>query len=86
MQVSFNGMRKNATRSMNRLFDVLEDILENEDICTDNKIQIIEKFNDAAIMVDSFNCLFDPDVEGDMDNLSEQLSVSRLKDIEDEED
>jgi len=85
MTVSFNGLRKNATRSMNKLFDVLEDVLENDDICIDNKIQIVEKFNEAAMFVDSFNCLFDPDVDGDMDNLSDELSVSRLKDVEEED-
>jgi len=85
MTVSFNGLRKNATRSMNKLFDVLEDVLENDDICIDNKIQIVEKFNEAAMFVDLFNCLFDPDVDGDMDNLSDELSVSRLKDVEEED-
>lgn len=84
MNVSFNGLRINATRSMNKLFDVLEDVLANDDICEDNKIQIIEKFNESAMFVDSFNCLYDPDVDGDMDNLSDELSVCRLEDIEEQ--
>ena len=69
---------------MNKLFDVLEDVLANDDICEDNKIQIIEKFNESAMFVDSFNCLYDPDVDGDMDNLSDELSVCRLEDIEEQ--
>lgn len=89
MKVSFDGLRKNATRSMNKLYDVLEDILKNEDICEDNKFQIIEKFNEAAMFVDSFNCIFDPDVEDDINDLS-NLSIDRLaeqcNDKEDEDE
>ena len=84
MKVSFNGMRKNATRAMNDLKDVLDTAMMDEsyqNIDVDFKVKIVEKFNQAAMFVDSFNCLFDPDTDGDMDDLSEQLSVSRLEDI-----
>jgi hypothetical protein len=85
MNVSFNGMRRNATRAMNDLKDVLDTAMMDEscqNIDVDFKIAIVEKFNRAAFMVDSFNCLFDPDVDGDMDDLSNELSVITLEDIE----
>ena len=85
MKASFDGMRTSATRAMNRLFDVIEDVLENEDISEDNKAQIIEKFNFAAQTVDIMNCLYDDSVEDDMNDLS-HLSIERFDDDEDEEE
>ena len=74
MKANFDRMRMSATRAMNRLFNVLEDVLENEDISEDNKAQIIEKFNFAAQTVDIMNCLYDDSVEDDMNDLS-HLSI-----------
>jgi hypothetical protein len=84
MIVSFDGLRRNATDRMNKLYDVIEDILENEDICQDNREQIIDMFNATAACIDTFNCLYDDDIEDDMNDLSELLSIYRLeqKDIE----
>lgn len=87
MNVSFNGLRKNATYAMNQLWDILNTVLDedtHQDIDVDLKKEIIKKFNDAAMFVDTFNCLYDDSVEGDMDNLSD-LSISRLEDLEDDE-
>ncbi len=44
--------------------------------------EVVDFFNEAAMFVDSFNCLFDPEVDGDMDDLSDELSITRLEDIE----
>jgi hypothetical protein len=87
MTVSFDGLRKNATRSMNTLHGKLDNILKayGDDIYDSDKEELVEIFNQAAMFVDSFNCLFDPDVEGDMDNLSDEISVNRLELKEDEE-
>lgn len=88
MNVSFNGLRRNATYAMNELWDILNTVLDedtHQDIDVDLKQKIIEKFNQAAMYVDSFNCLYDDSVEGDMDNLSD-LSISRLEDLEENEE
>lgn len=88
MNVSFNGLRKNATYAMNQLWDILNIVLDedtHQDIDVDLKKEIIKKFNDAAMLVDTFNCLYDDRVEGDMDNLSD-LSISRLEDLEENEE
>jgi hypothetical protein len=84
MTVSFDGLRKNATRSMNTLHLKLDNILKayGDDIYESDKEELIEAYNQAARFVDSFNCLFDPDNEADMSNLSDILHVKRL----DEED
>jgi hypothetical protein len=36
------------------------------------------QFNESAMFVDSFNCLFDDNVEGDLTNLS-HLNIVRLE-------
>ncbi len=87
MNVSFDGLRTNATRSMNRLHDTIEEIVKAGDYHTlsiDEKNELIEKFNESAMLVDSFNCLYDDDVEGDLNNM-EELSVDRLDELEDED-
>lgn len=79
MNVSFDGMRKNATRSMNQLHDVLKEILEEYDLYEHHADGLIEVFNNAAQNVDMFNCLYDDEVQGDVNDLSD-LSISRLGD------
>ena len=82
MNVSFDGLRTNATRSMNRLYDAIKDVIDNEDISIDNKIDLIDTFNESAMFVDTFNCLYDDTVEDDMNNMK-NLSIDRLEEIED---
>lgn len=79
MNVSFDGMRKNATRSMNELHDILKQILEEYDLYEHHADYLIKAFDNAAINVDVFNCLYDDEVQGDVNNLSD-LSISRLGD------
>ena len=87
MKVSFNGLRKNATRSMNTLHGKVDNILKayGDDIYDSDKEELVEIFNQAAMFVDSFNCLFDAEVEGDMDDLSDEIQVHRLELKEDED-
>lgn len=87
MRVSFDGMRRNATSSMNRLHTVIDDILattDEYDISATKREELTESFNDAAMFVDSFNCLYDDNVEDDMTNLSD-LEIKRLE-IENKEE
>lgn len=84
MNVSFDGLRTNATRSMNRLQDVIKGIIENDDIYDSEKEELIEKFNEAAMFVDTFNCLYDDKVEDDFNNM-EDLSIDRLEDKDGED-
>jgi hypothetical protein len=80
MNVSFDGLRTNATQSMNRLYDEIKGILETyeDDIIESDREDLMEKFNDSAMLVDTFNCLYDDDVEGDLNNM-ENLSIDRFK-------
>ena len=83
MKVNFDGMRRNATNSMNALYDTINTILQEntyQHIDEDLKKELIEKFNESAMSVDFFNCVFDPDVEDDMNDLSE-LSICRLDEL-----
>lgn len=88
MNVSFDGMRKNATRSMDELCSVLKEVIalkSYEEVDDNMKQRIIEAFNDSAMRVDFFNCMFDDTVDGDMNDLSD-LCVDRLDDLEEEEE
>lgn len=87
MEVSFDGMRKNATDSMNSLCEVIKEVIalkSYDEVDEDLKNRLIEAFNDSAMRVDFFNCLYDDSVDGDMNNLSD-LCVDRLDDLEEEE-
>ncbi|UFH59810.1 hypothetical protein [Sulfurovum mangrovi] len=83
MQVSFDGMRRNATNAMNALQGNIEDMLKKYeyDLYDSDRQDLIESFNEAAMFVDMFNCLFDDDVDGDMNNLSD-LEINRLSEEE----
>lgn len=83
MKVSFDGMRTNATHSMNRLHDTIKEIIDNDDLFDNEKRELIDNFNNAAMAVDIFNCLYDDDVDGDMNNM-EELSIERLDKLEEE--
>lgn len=86
MNASFDGMRKNATRQMNFLGDILQEMLErySDDIAKSDMQELIERYNSAAQAVDLMNCLYDDSVADDMNNLS-HLSIFRLDDLEDED-
>ena len=81
MNVSFDGLRTNATRSMNRLHDTIKDIIGSDDICDSEKEELVEKFNEAAQFVDVFNCLYDDKIEDDFNSMDD-LSIDRLGDLE----
>jgi|LGOV01.1.fsa_nt_gb hypothetical protein len=81
MKASFDGMRRNATNNMNSLYDILQTVVSDESyqrIDEDLKDEIIRKFNDSAMSIDIFNCLFDDSVEDDMNDLSDALSINRI--------
>lgn len=86
MKASFDGMRKNATRQMNFLGDILHEMLKrySDDIAKRDMQELIETYNSAAQAVDVMNCLYDDSVEDDVNNLS-HLSILRLDDLEDED-
>ena len=88
MNVSFNGMRRNATASMNELASAIKEAIElksYEEVDDDLKKKLISCFNDSAMRVDFFNCLYDDNVVGDMDDLSD-LSVDRLEEFEEDKE
>lgn len=82
MRVNFDGMRRNATANMNTLGKVIEEeilSMDEYDMPLELKEKLIEAFNNAAQSVDVMNCLYDPSQEEDMNDLSDILSIDRLK-------
>ena len=79
MNVSFDGLRSNATRSMNRLYAEIKDITEKykDDFYHGEDDDLMKAFNEAAMYVDTFNCLEDDAVKDDM-NCMDDLSVNRF--------
>ena len=85
MNVSFDGLRRNATNSMNTLHTTLQKIINEYDMYEKDREDLIKEFNEAAMFVDSMNCLYDDNVDGDINNLSD-LSILRLEDLEENEE
>jgi len=86
MNVSFNGMRKNATSSMNSLQQKIQELFDEDkysDIDDDLKKELAESFNEAAQSVDIFNRLSDDSVEDDFDELD--IDIKRFETGEDDD-
>ena len=79
MKVNFDGMRRNATSSMNDLHRVIESIIENDHILDSEKEELIEAFNYSAESVDVFNILSD-DADENFNDLD--IEINRLEEIE----
>lgn len=79
MKVNFDGMRRNATNTMNTLHDTIKDIIENDMILDSEKEKLTEHFNEAAQHVDVFNCLKD---DNDENFNVIDLDIQRLEEIE----
>ena len=77
MNISMDGLRKNATFSMNELYQTITNIIDEDNICDCEKEELIESFNQAAQFVDTFNCIYDDDVEGDFNELD--IDIKRLE-------
>lgn len=89
MKANFDGMRRSATRDMNDLHTTLKELIELDEydgINEELKERIVETYNNAAQSVGAMNCLYDPAVEGDMNDLSDVLSIDRLELSEDKDD
>lgn len=79
MKACFDGMRRNATRRMNDLGYEIKQLVE---MAEDGKYfeledfeNLIESFNNSAGAVDVFNCLYDNNIEDDINDLSEELEI-----------
>jgi len=83
MKANFDGMRRNATHNMNDLANELKIFIESDDELADSGYMqaIVEAFNKAAHSVDVFNCIYDDDVDGDINDLSDALHVTRLDEL-----
>ena len=71
MNVSFDGLRKNTTYSMNKLYEILKEIIESDNLDDYQLDELKSKWNESARYVSTFNCLYDNSVENDMTDLSE---------------
>lgn len=78
--VSIDGLRSNATASVNDLSSTIKKVLEEIDD-EDLAAELIEKFNDTASMVGCFNCVYDDGNEKDFNNLSD-LKINMIDDEE----
>lgn len=78
MNVNFDGMRRNATSSMNSLQHTIQKIIERNNLDEDERDKLIDSFNVSAMYVDSFNCLEDDTVKDDL-NCLDDLSITRLQ-------
>lgn len=76
MKVNIDGLRRNATGSMNNLSDVIESICEEMSSYKFDELK--EAFDNAACGVDMFNCVYDNSIENFTD-LSEKLNIRRLE-------
>lgn len=81
MDTSFDGMRRNATARMNTLQKQIQLLLDDKysNVDDDQKEALIEAYNDAAAAVDIMNCLYDDDVEDDINDLGDELSIASLE-------
>lgn len=79
MKANFNGMRRNATSSMNNLADYLENIItkwveDGEELMA---IELSELYNTAAVDVDGFNSLYDAD-KRKFTSLIDEIEVRKI--------
>lgn len=89
MKANFDNIRRTATAQMNVLQQVLNvQILSMANYGEESarQVEIAEAFNDLAYSVDMLNCLYDDDVEDDVNDLSEELEIKRIEFDEEEED
>ncbi|MDD3344717.1 MAG: hypothetical protein PHR87_14230 [Sulfurospirillaceae bacterium] len=89
MKANFDNMRIFTTGSMNAFGEVLQDeILSVSDsyyIDDDLKRKIVNAFNHAAQRINALNCLFDDNIQDDVNDLSDDIEVGLLK-LEDKEE
>lgn len=71
MKVNFDGLRRNATNSMADLYDAIKEAIDMDYIDEDDASEIKEKYNNAARMVTTFNCLYDDSTDGDFNSMSD---------------
>lgn len=92
MKANFDGMRKNATHRMNYLGYKIKELLE---MAKDGKYFVVEdfedlinSFNSSAGAVDVLNCLYDNNVEDDINDLSDLINIDliEVEEIQEEED
>ena len=77
MKANFDRMRRNATIDMNCLYNIIEEIIDDDYITDSQEEEITKCFNNAAYSVDIFNCL---EYENDKNfNSMDDLEIRRLK-------
>lgn len=83
MKACFDGMRRNATRRMNDLGCEIKELLEMAEdgkyFDKDDFANLIEYFNSSAGAVDIFNCLYDNNIEDDMNDLSDEICIDLIE-------
>ncbi len=75
MQVSVDGLRRSATKTMNQLGDKIE--LISDYLPDFIKEELFDCFNDAARNVAIFNCVYSDKIEM-FNDLSEEIDVRQL--------
>ena len=80
MKVSFNGLRKNLCRCFN---EVSENVKQQNSYPRDCekaflKEEFEEKFNELGSHIGAFLCIYEPNIDGDFDDLSEVCLIDFL--------
>jgi len=61
--VSIDGLRRNASRAMEELYSIINEIVTDEDINDRQIKELKEKFNEASRYVSTFNCIYHPEIK-----------------------
>lgn len=77
ISVNIDGLRMTATRSMEDLYGILKEVIDNNDINESEEYELKEKFNYAASMVSMINCVYDDNQE-DFNDLS-HIDIRRFE-------
>jgi hypothetical protein len=82
MKVSFNGLRKNLCGTFNESSEIMEkytDGINHHDYHDDCLMdEFKEKFNELGSIIEVLLCVYEPDIDGDFDDLSEDWGINSL--------
>jgi len=79
MKVSIDGLRRGATGDMNALGELIESMISDMKSNFIDTDELIATYNQAASSVGVFNCVFEPEIEDDFNDLSEELQIKFIE-------
>lgn len=81
MRVSFNGLRKNLCGTFNDVTRIIEHRRSHPTLAEDRFLQeeFDDKINDLGSIIGILLCIYDDDIDGDLDDLSNDCGVNFLE-------